>query len=66
MVLPFTSIVEPGELFKGGVEPGDQLILTKPLGSGIVPALKGEIAPAICWRNDALDDDPQQALPSGS
>ena len=46
--LAVTGIVEPGELFtKGGVEPGDQLILTKPLGSGIITtALKGEIAPA--------------------
>jgi selenide,water dikinase len=46
--LAVTGVVSPGEIFtKGGVEPGDQLILTKPLGAGIITtALKGGIAPA--------------------
>jgi selenide,water dikinase len=45
--LAVTGVVSPDEIFtKGGAEPGDQLILTKPLGSGIITtALKGGIAP---------------------
>ena len=46
--LAVTGVVAPQEIWtKGGAEPGEQLILTKPLGSGILTtALKGDLAPA--------------------
>lgn len=45
--LSVTGIIDPKEIFtKGAVVPGDKLILTKPLGSGIITtAQKGEMAP---------------------
>ena len=45
--LAVTGVIAPGEIWtKGGAEPGEQLILTKPLGSGILTtALKGELVP---------------------
>lgn len=45
--LAVTGLVAPDEIFrKGGLRPGDQLILTKPLGSGIITtALKGDLVP---------------------
>ena len=45
--LAVTGVAAPGDIFrKGGFKPGDQLILTKPLGSGIITtALKGDLAP---------------------
>ena len=55
--LSVTGIISPGDvLTKGGLRPGDLLILTKPLGTGIITtALKREAAPpsvleeAIHW-----------------
>ena len=46
--LTVTGIVSPGEIMtKGGLKPGDRLILTKPLGTGIIAtALKGDMVPA--------------------
>ncbi len=46
--LAVTGLIAPGDIFtKGAVEAGDRLILTKPLGSGIITtAQKGELAPA--------------------
>jgi selenide, water dikinase len=43
--LAVTGVAAPGDIFtKGGFKPGDQLILTKPLGSGIITtAVKGEL-----------------------
>lgn len=45
--LAVTGVVSPEEILtKGGAEPGDRLILSKPLGAGIITtALKGEMAP---------------------
>lgn len=45
--LSVTGIVSPQQILtKGGVKPGDRLILTKPLGTGIITtALKGEMVP---------------------
>jgi selenide, water dikinase len=45
--LAVTGVAAPGDIFtKGGLKPGDQLILTKPLGSGIITtALKGDLVP---------------------
>ncbi len=45
--LAVTGLISPMEIFtKGAVEAGDLLILTKPLGSGIITtAQKGEMAP---------------------
>jgi selenide, water dikinase len=44
--LAVTGIVDPDQIFtKGGARPGDVLLLTKPLGTGVVTtALKGERA----------------------
>jgi selenide, water dikinase len=44
--LAVTGIVDPNQIFtKGGARPGDVLLLTKPLGTGVVTtALKGERA----------------------
>ncbi len=46
--LTVTGIVHPEEILtKGGLKPGDHLILTKPLGTGIITtALKGDMVPA--------------------
>ncbi len=46
--LSVTGIISPADILtKGGVKPGDKLILTKPLGTGIITtALKGEMVPA--------------------
>lgn len=46
--LAVTGVVAPQEIWtKGGAEPGEQLILTKPLGSGILTtALKGDLVSA--------------------
>lgn len=43
--LAVTGVAAPGDIFrKGGFKPGDQLILTKPLGSGIITtAHKGDL-----------------------
>lgn len=50
--LAVTGLIAPGEILtKGAVEPGDCLILTKPLGSGIITtAQKGEMAPAAAMQ----------------
>jgi len=46
--LAVTGLIAPSEILtKGAVEAGDRLILTKPLGAGIITtANKGEMAPA--------------------
>jgi len=48
--LAVTGVAHPGEIFtKGALEPGDRLILTKPLGAGIITtALKGGLEPLSC------------------
>lgn len=55
--LAVTGIVHPDRVFvKGGAQPGDRLILTKPLGSGVITtALKqgkagaGDVDAAMAW-----------------
>jgi selenide, water dikinase len=44
--LSVTGVVHPKKILKkGGIQPGDRLILTKPLGAGIITtAIKGNIA----------------------
>jgi selenide,water dikinase len=44
--LAVMGMVHPAQVFtKGGAQPGDSLVLTKPLGTGIITtALKGEVA----------------------
>jgi len=46
--LTVTGIVEPGRVIRNyGLQPGDALILTKPLGTGILTiAMKGNLIPA--------------------
>jgi len=46
--LSVTGIISPADILtKGGVKPGDKLILTKPLGTGIITtALKGDMVSA--------------------
>lgn len=46
--LSVTGVISPRQILtKGGIKPGDRLILTKPLGIGIITtALKGEMVPA--------------------
>ena len=47
--LAVMGVVRPGDIFeKTGAEPGDQLVLTKPLGTGIITtAIKGEVADPV-------------------
>ncbi len=66
--LSVTGIVRPDRVWtKAGAEPGDVLILTKPLGTGLITtALKNGVGiGGGCFRGDSLDDDPESCC-SGS
>ena len=58
--LAVVGTVHPNGIWpKAGAQPGDALFLTKPLGTGIVLAGKGDIADAVRWMttlNDAAAD----------
>ena len=56
--LSVTGFVHPDKIFKNsGAKPGDVLILTKPLGTGIVnTAVKADMASERRRRGDTGDD----------
>ncbi len=72
--LSVTGIVKPGKILrKEGAQPGELLVLTKPLGSGILTtALKGgrvtedDISEAIRWMTTLNAEASEIALSSGA
>jgi selenide, water dikinase len=60
--LAVVGTVHPNGIWpKAGARPGDALFLTKPLGTGLVLAAKGDIAEAVRWMT-TLNADAADAL----